>query len=55
MEAQVPKECDGQANLNSSAKGISVQLVLSLSLGVSAFLGFCVSPVPATRPLGRPR
>jgi hypothetical protein len=41
------RSCKGQDFINPTPKGLSVQLVLSLSLGVSAFLGFCVRCLPA--------
>jgi hypothetical protein len=37
-----PKQCDGRVWIQPNDKDIYVQLALSLSIGVSAFLAFCV-------------
>jgi hypothetical protein len=36
--------CKGETALAPGNKDIYVQLVLSFALGISAFIGFCVSP-----------
>lgn len=45
MDAWVKKEtkCDGNEAVRPGEKDIYVQLTISLSLGLSAFLVFCVS------------
>ena len=44
-----PQKCDGEEYVLPKNKAIFVQLWLSLILGVSAFLAFCVSPFPTDR------
>ncbi len=46
MDAALPSndtECPGDSFVEPGSKDIQVQFVISLALGISAFLAFCVS------------
>jgi hypothetical protein len=52
VSTMAPKNCTRESDPTNPANGqqdIVVQAALSLALGVSAFLGFCVIPPPSSR------
>lgn len=44
--SRVNDTCDGNEAVRPGTKDIYVQLVISLALGLSAFVAFCVRPKP---------